>query len=455
MAEGGDFGYDDPDLDYQIDHDDDDDDDQEVNRTQPFQPGAASTPYHGGEHHEMQTMMHEQSGLPDTSYEETPLLEPEERQSKLDSALNFIKSKFPKADFKRLGPIGFSKKGARADIVSFGPRGGKTKIFKNDGSFQKNFIDRFSKSLGPSAEEIIAQDRDTIQEQQQRLVEAERQQREADIIAAQRDEESREIQNLRLRTERVQSQIDALQEEQGSNLESETELNRLKQLKKNYEKDLEIKKKKLGALQKEAKSKDKAQAKVDRERAKLAQIEKDRNEIEKRLNSTKAVDELKEQESELKCQKEEDQAAIQDENTSPSEREAAEARVAERNEGLSRLRTQIEEREAGMPLRERIREIFKKYGVTMTAIFIAAGITITAVVGSITKALKATGKAIGNGLKDIGAKIGSLLPGLIGSVVSFLFKTAGQAIGFLAEHTWLLILAAVVFIFEKYIKKRR
>ena len=453
MAEGGDFGYDDPDLDYQIDHDDDDDDDQEVNRTQPFQPGAASTPYHGGEQHEMQTMIDEQEGLPDTSYEETPLLNPEDRKIR---ALNFIKSKFPRVDFAKLGPIGLSKKGARADIVSFGPKGGETKIFKKDGSgLQKNFIDRFSKSLGPSAEEIIAQDRDTILEQQQRLAEAERQQREADIIAAQRDEESREIQNLRLRTERVQSQIDALQEEQGSNLKSETELNRLKQLKKNYEKDLEIKKKKLGALQKEAKSKDKAQAKVDRERAKLAQIEKDRNEIEKRLNSTKAVDELKEQESELKRQNEEDQAAIQDDNTSPSEREAAEARVAERNEELSRLRTQIEEREAGMPLRERIREIFKKYGVTVTAIFIAAGVTIGAVVGSITKALKATGKAIGNGLKDIGAKIGSLLPGLIGSVVSFLFKTAGQAIGFLAEHTWLLILAAVVFIFEKYIKKRR
>ena len=184
-------------------------------------------------------------------------------------------------------------------------------------------------------------------------------------------------------------------------------------------------------------------------------MKKNRNEIEKRLNNTKAIDELKEQESELKRQNEEDQAIIQDDNTSPSEREAAEARVAERNEELSRLQTQIEEREAGMPLRERIREIFKKYGVTVTAIFIAAGVTIGAVVGSITKALKATGKAIGNGLKDIGAKIGSLLPGLIGSVVSFLFKTAGQAIGFLAEHTWLLILAAVVFIFEKYNKKRR
>jgi len=76
MAEGGgEFCYNDPDLDNQIDHDDDDDDEQEVNRTQPLQPGAASTPYHGGEELEMQKRQHEKSGLPDTSYyEETPLL---------------------------------------------------------------------------------------------------------------------------------------------------------------------------------------------------------------------------------------------------------------------------------------------------------------------------------------------------------------------------------------------
>ena len=85
MSEGGfDFGYDDPDLDHKLDNDDDDSD-QEVDTTRPFQPGAASTPYHGGEQHEMKTMQQEQSGLPDTSYEETPLLshfiDPEERQS--------------------------------------------------------------------------------------------------------------------------------------------------------------------------------------------------------------------------------------------------------------------------------------------------------------------------------------------------------------------------------------
>ena len=96
----------------------------------------------------------------------------------------------------------------------------------------------------------------------------------------------------------------------------------------------------------------------------------------------------------------------------------------------------------------------ERYGVTVTLIFLAAGIIIGAVVGAITNGIKTVGKNLVNGLKKVGAKAASALPGLIGSIVSFLFKTAGQAIGYLAEHTWLLFLAAVVFIFEKYIKKR-
>ena len=211
----------------------------------------------------------------------------------------------------------------------------------------------------------------------------------------------------------------------------------------------------MASLEKEAKNKEKAQARVDRERAKLAQIEKERNEIEERLNNTKALDELKERENDLKRQNEEDQKIIQDENTSSSEREAAETRVAERNEELDRLQTEIGERESAMPLRERVREIFKKHGLTITAIVLSAVATIASVVGALTKALKASGYAIGNGIKDIGSKLGSILPGLIGSIVNFIFKTAGQAIEYLAEHTWLLILAAVFFIFEKYSKKSR
>ena len=112
-----------------------------------------------------------------------------------------------------------------------------------------------------------------------------------------------------------------------------------------------------------------------------------------------------------------------------------------------RLQTQIQERQAPMPLRKRIGEIFKKYGVMVTSILLGAVITIRAVIGVINKGLgkigdglKYTCETIGNGLKDIGKKVGSILPGLIGSIVSFLFKSAGQAIGFIAEHTWLLIL---------------
>jgi len=55
----------------------------------------------------------------------------------------------------------------------------------------------------------------------------------------------------------------------------------------------------------------------------------------------------------------------------------------------------------GRTLDERIREIFKKYGVTVTAILLAAGITIGAVVRTVNNALKATGKALGPASKKL------------------------------------------------------
>ena len=117
------------------------------------------------------------------------------------------------------------------------------------------------------------------------------------------------------------------------------------------------------------------------------------------------MDDLKEQEIKLKHQNEEDQAIIQDENTSPSEREAAGARVAVRNKELWRLQTQVEEREAAMPLREKVCEIFKKYGVIRTAIFLAVGVTIGAVIGTITNASKGMGKELQMALKHLGQKL--------------------------------------------------
>ena len=71
-----------------------------------------------------------------------------------------------------------------------------------------------------------------------------------------------------------------------------------------------------------------------------------------------------------------------------------------------------------MPLRERVKEIFKKYGVTVTSIFLAVGATIAAVIGTITKALKELRTKLGKGLKALGAKAADALPGLIGAIDS-------------------------------------
>ena len=243
---------------------------------------------------------------------------------------------------------------------------------------------------------------------------------------------------------REQAKIDQLKDDQG--VGNKAEIKMKEQLVKILKKELKTKQKERGDLQKNLETIDQLESSISEERK--------RNAMEERLNSTKTFDTLKEQESHLLRLNEEDQAIIQDEMALSIDKEAAEERVAARNEEITRLQTQIAEREANMPLRERIREIFKKYGVTVASIFIAAGVTIWAVIGAITNALKSMGKQLANGLKAVGAKAASALPGLIGAVVSFLFKTAGQAIGYLAEHTWLIILAAVVFIFEKDIKRR-
>ena len=264
-----------------------------------------------------------------------------------------------------------------------------------------------------------------------------------------KEKEELELQR-RIRAEEEKSQ--QLQDDPGA------DKNVLKQkeiLLKNLKKDLKTKQKENEQLQKNYEDSQKKSQQIGQIQTSLLEEEEKRDFLERRLNSTRSFDTLKEQESHLIRLNEEDQAIINDQNAMSFDKEAAEERVAARNEELARLQTQIVEREEAMPLRERVKEIFKKNGVTVTAILIASGVVIGAVMSTLTKGLKATGKAMSNGLKEIAAKLGSLLPGLIGQTATFLFKTASKAVGFLAEHTWLLILAVVAFLFEKYIKKRR
>ena len=82
----------------------------------------------------------------------------------------------------------------------------------------------------------------------------EKQERQANALTTEKEKEGQEVENVRQQVERTHARIDALQEEHGSNIESEAEINRLKQLKKNYQKDLDSKKKKWPCLKNKQKT---------------------------------------------------------------------------------------------------------------------------------------------------------------------------------------------------------
>ncbi|KAL9958549.1 hypothetical protein ACROYT_G035578 [Oculina patagonica] len=404
---GGDFGYEDPDLDRDLDHDGDndgydDDDEQEVNTTGRFQPNMASTFYHHGEEHEMQTMQHEQSGLPETSYDETPLLG--SAQSMSEKAWNALKGVFPESSSTNL-EASYSLKG-RLQVKMAGAGKKLYDLFttkRGTGGEQQlnpSLTKEIRKELGPMTQKLIERDDEEIKDERQRLRETEKEVKEGEKIKTAKEKAKQKLQDLKMKKERAQARKDQL----GSNVENESELRELEQRIKNYQIDYENTKKEIAALEKQAKQKEKYKKIANQQRAIIAAKEIERNTLQERYNDTKTFNELREKEAELKRQNDEDQAVIEDDNASPSEKQAAEERVAERTEELARLQTQIAERERALPLRERIKEIFKKNGVTVTAIFLAAGVTIGAVIGAITNSLKATGKALGKGLSDVGSK---------------------------------------------------
>ena len=144
---------------------------------------------------------------------------------------------------------------------------------------------------------------------------------------------------------------------------------------------------------------------------------------------------------------------IQELQASRETSENIDADIEEERNEISRLEAENDIIEERMSLRDRIKSIFKKYGFTVFAVVSAVGLVIGVIVNNLKKGLTSLGKGVGGALKNIGKKIGEILPGMIGAIASFIFKTAGEAVGFLAKNAWLLILAAVMFMIEKFKKK--
>ena len=100
----------------------------------------------------------------------------------------------------------------------------------------------------------------------------------------------------------------------------------------------------------------------------------------------------------------EDEEIANNENEQPSVRERAREKIAEKLQQIDALENEREELEERVSLREKVKNIFKKYGFTVTAVFLAVGTVIGVIVDSLTKRLKSVATGVGNGLKELGKK---------------------------------------------------
>ena len=440
--------------------------DPEPDRTQPFEPGAASTPA-GGESIPMteRTCLPQESGprteeTPDSipTVTELDFFDDEEREGRIERVKRFIKDKFPNVDFYKLGPIGLGKKPEnRFNFVKFGARTGESRIMKADNSdLLKSFVDSNKKAIGKSAEELTAEKTQEETALRLKLLEEEKKLKDKEQQTVIQQKTAENVRNLERRIEQTQARREELETGHGSTLEQQKEIDRLKQLERNLSADLQNERVELKQLQKrQDKTLKETRQRVGKLRQEIYAAAKERDELELGLNRTKTLNELDERYETIKRENEADRKIVDDDNATSSDKQAATERIIEREEEMERLGQQIQEREQELPLRERVKNIFKKYGWTLQAVALAVGIVLSALALAATNGLKAGTKAIGNGLKAIGKKLGSLLPGLIGSIVSYIFKAAGQVFSFLAENAWLLILAVVAFFMERMLKRRR
>ena len=446
-------------------------DTEDPDRTQPFEPGGASTPA-GGESIPMttRTRLPQERGphTAETSFTTPPdsiptvsevdFVDEEEKERKITRLKRLIKDKFPKVDFQKLGPIGFGKRiENRLSFVKFGPKGGEERIIKTANSdLLKSFVASNKKALGESAEELAAKKTQEEKDLRLKLLEEERQLKDKEQQTVLEQKAAENMRNLTRRIEQTQARREELETEHGSTLEQQNKIDRLKQLERNLSTDLQNERVELKQLQKrQSKTIKETRQSIGKLKQEIYAAAKEREELELGLNRTKPLNELDERYETLKRENEADRKIVDDDNATSSDKQAATERIIEREEEMERLGPQIQEREQELPLRERIKNIFKKYGWTLQAVALAVGIVLSALALAATNGLKAGTKAIGNGLKAIGQKLGSLLPGLIGSIVSYIFKAAGSVLSFLGEHAWLLILAVVAFFMERLLKKRR
>ena len=454
MAEGG---YDPttenktPWEDHGIDHDDGDDawdnfdlnttvDPADPDRTQSFKPGAASTPYHEGEEHEMTNLPQEQTGMVhgpgEAAWKTLTFIYPDAKATDLEAFYD------PKTQRLKVKMAGAGKKAYFLYRIS---------QQTSQERLNPDLTKEIKAALGESAleqSETLQQERDTNLRE---IVQKKNKLTQMQDAAQEVQERRQDLGNLRDRIKRFDDDIRELEDKAGPL--DEKAIQRLKDEKRELETQHQRKKEQLDQANADAKTTLQLQVEINDIKLANRDIERQINKLG--IKVRKPLEELQQDKADLEKRLAENKQVLEDENASPSDIEAARKQVEQDERALERVNENIEREEQKLPLRERVKNIFKKYGWTLQAVALAVGIVLSALALAATNGLKAGTKALGNGLKAIGQKLGSLLPGLIGSIVSYIFKAAGSVLSFLGEHAWLLILAVVAFFMERLLKKRR
>ena len=370
MAEGG---YDptteneNPALDIALDNDDDDDD----TTPPPGTPGATSTPYppgaayHPGEEHEMTTFPQEQTGVVEGPGE---------------SAWTALKGIFPDVSATEVEAY-MDPKSKRLMIKKSGAGQTPYALYTQEratGIYRLNpkIPPVLRASLGESA---VAQSAALQQERDRntQVMRAKEQTKQQLEEAAEHLQEERQImKGLRDRIRRLDDDIRELEDKAGP--WDEVEIQRRKDEKRAL--DAEHQRKREQYDQADADAQKVLQLQVEINDLKLANRDIDRKINKLGIKVRKPLEELEQEKAELKKRRAEGQRVLDDENSSPSEREAANKQVEQADRALERINEDIESEAEKLPLKERVKRIFEKYGWTLQAVVLAAGITISAVV---------------------------------------------------------------------------
>ena len=430
MAEGG---YDPttenetPWEDHGIDHDDDDDDDGEY--TTPLSSPIKPSP----EEIEMRQLPREQNGR--------------RRQQK---AWDILKKLYPQADENALEVSYVKRPGEITSRLAVKKIGAPRAYWLLEPDIwgrwneNPNLPPEIKNLLGKSIEEQIKDLKRMKVKKINAMAEKQTQKKRLEQNVEGRNKLNQEIYFINQEIQDVEAEERKLEETHGK-----VDIQALQKL-KNEKKELESEKK---TIQKQLKQQQQAVKEYHKVQTEIEQLVHEKREIDQNLSllraqeeTLKPLDQLKKEAEELNRKITEDKQLIEDENTSPSERAAAEARLSENEAELDRANAELEARERERPLLERVKDVFKKYGWTLDAFFIAVGV----ILGAIALATKKGTKVISQKLNNVKQQ-----PGFIGSIVNFIFKAASQVFAFLSEHTWLLILVVVAFFMEKLLKRRR